>query len=668
MLRPEKMTRVVVVGSIDSLGVTIERLYELGALHLIDFTDQDEDFKIGQPLSRASAASQKLLKLRAMIRSLEIDEHKPSEPLQVREIEGKLDQALVTMDLNISGKVESKQRIQSLIREKETEIRALEPFASFDLSVGDFREYSNVAVSVGICRTDPEPSLRGKVGDHELFKTENPGGIAIALFIGKDSQVEAARILAEHGFQEIKLPEVDGRIDEIVARNRREIKEVEGDLSRIEAELDDSRRHFADLIVASEEHLAIEVEKAETPLRIATSTHSFVMDGWMPSAQAKEIHEGLDKTCCGLAFVETLPEAKDDEPPVKLRNPHIMKPFEFFLSLVSTPRYKEVDPTFMLFITFPLFFGFMIGDLGFGAGLALLGLTIRLKFKESPDLSRLGTIILAGGLVASIFGLFVFAEAFGVPFHPPAEAHDEYSWESVASIPIHPVLDKMHDIKEMLAISIFAGWLHLTVGFVLGFINHFGHNNKHAFAKVAWLLILFGMFAEMMLIAGNAAWTSEMANSTILAPLPDITTAIAGITVSIPAVAFILVGVIALPFTEGAMALSEVVGLFTNLVSYTRLAALAVGKGAMALAFNSMLLPLVFESGNVAFIVLGALALFVTQMFFVFFLGALSAGIQAIRLNYVEFFLKFFEGGGTDFEPLSYERKHSVAETRGQEA
>jgi V/A-type H+-transporting ATPase subunit I len=112
--------------------------------------------------------------------------------------------------------------------------------------------------------------------------------------------------------------------------------------------------------------------------------------------------------------------------------------------------------------------------------------------------------------------------------------------------------------------------------------------------------------------------------------------------------------------TEGLLALSEVIGLFTNLVSYTRLAALAVGKGAMALAFNTMLFPLIFESGNIGLVIVGAIALFVTQMFFVFFLGALSAGIQAIRLNYVEFFLKFFEGGGKEFSPLSYVRKHSV--------
>jgi len=147
----------------------------------------------------------------------------------------------------------------------------------------------------------------------------------------------------------------------------------------------------------------------------------------------------------------------------------------------------------------------------------------------------------------------------------------------------------------------------------------------------------------------------------LLAWVPDADMSVAGVKVSVPALAFIVAGVVGLSLTEGPMALSEVIGLFTNLVSYTRLAALAVGKGAMALAFNTMLFPLIFESHNVGIIIAGVLALFVTQMFFVFFLGALSAGIQAIRLNYVEFFLKFFEGGGKEFSPLRYLRRHSVA-------
>jgi V/A-type H+-transporting ATPase subunit I len=669
MLRPEEMTRAIVVGSIDSLDVTIECLYELGVLHLIDFTEQDEEFKIGKPLAKASDASQKLLKLRSMIRSLEIEDHRPSEIRNTREIDSTLEQALVTLDLNTSKKAEARQKIQSLIREKESEITVLEPFAPFGIPVEDYEGFETIFSSVGFCKTDPEPDLRSRLPQIEVMKNPRKADLAVAVFAKVEDKAEVARILADHGFQEAKLPKVKGLPNAIIASNKTEVRLLEKDMVRIEKDLEAIRKKFADLIVASEEHLSIEVLKAETPLRIATSENSFVIDGWIPTQKAGELQTSLNSLCCGLAFVETIPIEEHDEPPVKLKNPKPVRPFEFFISLVSTPKYDEVDPTIVLFITFPLFFGFMIGDLGFGLGLFALGLVMRLKLKGYPDLHKLGAIVLAGGLIASIFGLFVFCEAFGVPFHPPEEAHDEHSWEVVANIPLHPVLDKMHDIKELLALSILAGWVHLTLGFVLGAVNHFKHDRKHALAKVAWLLILFGFFEEMMSIAGNATITSEFINGTILSPIPDSIATLAGIQVSLPAVAFIVVGVIALPITEGPLALSEVVGLFTNLISYTRLAALAVGKGAMALAFNSMLFPLIFESHNIIYIIAGALALFVTQMFFVFFLGALSAGIQAIRLNYVEFFLKFFEGGGKDFQPLSYERKYSFAgKIRKQEA
>ena len=661
MLRPEEMTRAVVVGSIESLDVTIECLYELGVLHLIDFTEQDEEFKIGEPLPSASEASQKLLKLRAMIRALSIDSHKPAERMATSDIRRTLDQALVTLDLNTSKKAEAKQRIQSLIRDKESEIKALEPIAPFGIPVEDYEGYETIFSMVGICRADPEAALRARLPGAEVLRNPRKGDVAVAVFGMAADRPEATRILAEHGFQELKLPKAAGDPSAIISKNRADIAALEKDLVRIEGDLEAIRKKFADLIIASEEDLSIEVMKAETPLRIAATTNSFVMDGWLPTSKVDELQKSLNSLCCGLAFVETLPKEAGDEPPVLLRNPKPVKPFEFFIDLVSTPKYEEVDPTIVLFLTFPLFFGFMIGDLGFGLGLAALGAVMRLKLKGSPDLQKLGTIVLAGGIMASLFGLLVFAEAFGVPFHPPEAHPDEHSWESVADIPIHPVLDKMTDIKEMLALSLLAGWVHLTLGFVLGFVNQIHHNRKHAFAKVAWLLILLGLFIEIMYIAGSATWTSEFVNGTVLAWVPDAGTAVAGIQVSIPALAFILAGVVGLPLTEGAMALSEVVGLFTNLVSYTRLAALAVGKGAMALAFNTMLFPLIFESHNIGIAIVGVVALFVTQMFFVFFLGALSAGIQAIRLNYVEFFLKFFEGGGKEFSPLRYLRKHSVA-------
>jgi V/A-type H+-transporting ATPase subunit I len=664
MLRPEEMTRVVVVGSIDSLDATIECLYELGVLHLIDFTKQDEEFKIGRPLSKASAASQKLLKLRSMIRTLEIEEHKPGQKLSIDDINKELEQALVTLDLNTSSKAETRQKILTLMREKEGEVRALTPFRSLGIHVEDYEGYDNISSFTGTCLTDPTTALESAVKDIEVFAESRKGDLVVAVFVRNEKKAEVAKILAEHNFQEIKMPKLKGSADEIISSNLAEVKDLETDLKRIESDIESIRKKFADFIVSSEEYLAIEVLKAETPLRIASSENSFIVDGWIPVSKVQDIQVGLDALCCGLSYVETVQPEKEEEPPVKLRNPKLVGPFEFFIGLVSTPKYEEIDPTLVLFITFPLFFGFMVGDLGFGLGLVALGAVMRWKLKGYPDLYRLGAIIVAGGVLASIFGLFVFAEAFGVPFHPPAASPDEDSWEALANIPIHPMLDKMRDIKEMLAISLVAGWLHLSLGFGLGFVNNYDHNKKHAVAKVAWFIILFGLFAEIMTIAGSATATSSFINSTVLAPLPDASTSLASIKLSLPAVVFIVIGVIVLPFTEGALALTEVIGLFTNLVSYTRLAALAVGKGAMALAFNSMLFPLIFESNNIGIIIGGAAALFVTQMFFVFFLGSLSAGIQAIRLNYVEFFLKFFEGGGTDFSPLKYERKYSMAEAK----
>lgn len=661
MLRPEEMTRAVVVGSIDSLDATIECLYELGILHLIDFTKQDEEFKLGQPLPQASDASKKLLKLRSMMRALEIEEHRPEDKLHVSHIQTKMDQALVTLDLNTTSKAEAKQRILALIREKETEIRALTPFKGFGIPVEDYEGYDTISTFAGTCKTDPSEAILTRIGETEVFKEVSKEGIAIAVFVRNEDKAEMARILSEHNFQEVKLPKLKGNPQNIIDANVSQIKDLEADLRRIEGDIESIRKQFADFIISSEEHLAIEVLKAETPLRIATSANSFVIDGWIPASRLGEIQTGLESLCCGLAFIETLPFQKEEEPPVKLRNPKPVKPFEFFINLVSTPKYEEIDPTLILFITFPLFFGFMIGDLGFGLSLFALGAVIRWKFKSSPDLYKLGAIILAGGFMASVFGMFVFAEAFGVPFHPPEESPNEHSWEVIANIPIHPLLDKMRDSMEMIAISLVAGWIHLTVGFAFGFVNHYPHSKRHAVGKIAWLLVLFGLFTEMMVIAGGATQTSHFMNSTVLSPIPDMSADIIGIKVSMPALGLIVSGVLGIAVFEGAMALTEVVGVFTNLVSYARLAAMAIGKGAVAVAFNFMLFPLIFESGNIVIAILGVLALFVSQAFFVFFIGALSSGIQAIRLNYVEFFLKFFEGGGTDFSPLSYERKYSTA-------
>ncbi len=660
MLKPERMARTVIVGALDGIDAAIECLYELGALHLIDFTQPDNDFKLGHPLPAASTASQRLLKLRSMVRSLELEGHKPAERLPIPEIESKMEQALVTLDLNTAAKAESRQKIQSLIREKETEIDAISPFESFGIPIEEYEGYETISVITGACSSDPQNDISSSLKDFEFFEEPRQGAFTVALFVRSEYKADAAKVLSSHGFQELKLPKLKGTPKDIIVKNSAEVATLNKDLARVEKDLESIRKRFADLIIASEEHLSIEVLKAETPLRIAESANSFVIDGWVPESVAVSLKDRLEKDSCGKTYVETIRAAKDEEPPTKLMHSLAIRPYEFFINLVSTPKYTELDPTAVIFVVFPLFFGFMLGDLGLGLGLMALGLFMRLKLKSSRDLMRLGTIVLVAGMISSIFGLFVYCEAFGVPFHPPVDNPGEASWENVANIPLSPLINKLVDVKEMLALSIVAGWIHLTLGLLFGVVNN-RHNPKHAFGKLAWLLILFGIFEEIMAVAGNASQTSKFFNGTLFTAIPSTTLSVIGIKVSSTALGVAVAGILALPFTEGAIAMSEILSVFANLVSYARLAALGVGHGAMGLAFNSMLFPLMFGP-NIIIAVLGWITLVFAVMFFVFFLGSLSIGIQAIRLNYVEFFLKFFEGGGKDFAPLEYSRKFSVAE------
>ena len=127
-----------------------------------------------------------------------------------------------------------------------------------------------------------------------------------------------------------------------------------------------------------------------------------------------------------------------------------------------------------------------------------------------------------------------------------------------------------------------------------------------------------------------------------------------GILVPYASIVFLVAGVVLVVAGEGAIALAEVMGVFSNILSYTRLGAIGVAKGAMAFAFNILIIPMM-AGGEIGWAVLGCILLVLAHML-VFMLGSLSSGIQALRLNLVEYFMKFFKGGGIKFVPFGKER------------
>ncbi len=657
MLRPEPMSRVLLVGPRDSLDEVTEILYELKLVHLVDYKGEDEVFKIGKPFDKAARISEDLIKLRSITSILKVDKAKtPAEA----EVSRDLRQSIATLELNIVEEDSSRKKTEALLSDLNLQITELEPFAELGLNLEMYRGYESLEVFVGRVTREIE-GLEKVSPDHEIFQSEN----LVAIFVPKEKSDVTRDVLLRQGFSGLTIPKGTGDPQSVLAGLKEDRDKWQKRLVKINERLEKLRDRYAGFIVAAEKQLGVEIEKAEAPLRFATSDHTFVIDGWIPEARYDALQSKL--RVIGSIHISKLEESPGEESPTLLRNAKPVKPFESFVHLFSTPASKELDPTIIFAVIFPIFFGFMIGDAGYGGVWLILGI-IALRKLGKGGFRDLVFAVTLGGFFAFIFGLFLFGEAFGMPFiAPPPTTHDPnpMGWDRSLgiSIPIASVFHKLENPVELILLSMLAAFVHLGCGFVFGFINEWRHKKKHAIAKLAWLIILLGL--AILITARFARWPGfgQDVYNTLFGWIPQ-----GGIVMEqmgfmshnpIPfvSVGMLIGGAVTLVVTESVLAPIEITGLLANVVSYARLAGVAVAKAATATAFNTIVFTVAAPGG--ALIIIGLLLAFVFHML-LFFLGAVSAGIQAVRLNYVEFFLKFFKGNGTRFRPFGLEKTQEV--------
>lgn len=672
MLLPEKMTKVLIAGSKDKLKDTTDVLYSVESVHPIDFSPDEEGFSLGAPLPSASDASQKLLKLRAAEKDLEIEEKATKDKIEVSRVYGELNQALAAIDTDLAKAVEGKNAVQGRIHDLENQKKLLEPFQGLPVNLELYRGYKALAVFSGSVRNDPEAQLVQALKRFEVFKSKD--GKFVAVFVAREEAAEAQRVLVQNGFTEVPAPAGTGSPAEVAKGIDEESARLHKSLEEANTSLDKLRKQHEALILASDEELSIQVEKAEFPLRVGTSEHAFVVDAWVPAKSVDALKAAVSSKCgesVSVEALETVPRREHlhpeeahggaasahvlEEPPTNVVQKKPLSFFSYLTELINTPKYGEIDPTNVIAITFPLFFGLMVGDVGYGIPFMLLG-ALGLRKCRSQEWRTISTMLLFGGVWATIFGMFLFGEAFGMHFSPQwvptTTSHVDYpygnelSWSSMLhmNLPQIGIISKLNNVKLFLYATIWIGFAHLALGYAIGIYNEtIRHGFKHAFFhKIGWTMILIGG-------AFLFSWIIDLLILNLPVGVTDPRFIISMVLI-IPGIAISFKG-------EGGAAILELPALMSNVVSYTRLAAIGMSKAGMALAFNMIAIEMIAPAGGI--MIIFAMLIFMLGHLMIFILAVISAGIHGIRLHYVELFQKFFEGGGLAFNPLKIVRKYT---------
>ncbi len=622
-----KMTRIEMMGERDYFKNCIEILYDMGVVHLIDLNPVIKDQTTSFRPSESSIAE---IGDTSIQENLQQKVHHALQIIPKPELVEDVDKQLVeekswdNIQTRVTTLIQEIEDIYQQIEEKNKHLtvaskyeRILEIFAPILENFETMKDYTLLGLTI-----DPKyksaiiPLLNREVGaitsgDFYVITKDTGDMVAIVLLYNRRYEEPISQLLFQNDIREIQMPsDLAGKpfneaLSILLNQQRTLPKEIEELNQKLTDIAKKERKTLEALYLRLEDQLSL----SRVMSKMINSDHTFVIRGWVPKKYFKKLQKRLESELPSTLYVKELPikKGESEDVPVCVSNPKPIRPFEQFMSILPLPKYGAVDPTPVVAIFFPIFFGMMLGDIAYGAIALAGGIYLKWKFRK-PVMQDVSYIVIISALMTILFG-FLYGELFGT---------------FAEHIGLHPLwMDRMKAMIPLLILTIGIGAFQVLFGIFISIYQSLKERIfKHALGNVGTIFALCGIFFLI----------SHLVH---LLPKATFTAGVVLLIVSLPLMIY----------AEGIISILEVISVIGNILSYARIMAIGISSAIIAMVANKF-------GGIIGNIIMAAIVVCLMHALNLV-LGLFSPTIHSIRLHYVEFFKQFYQFGGKRFEPFA---------------
>lgn len=628
------MKRLTIVALQSDEEAILRALQNIGAVQIIKQEDGAESIAV------SSEAMEKLKRLEEASRALSGYEKKPSMFTPKPEVERgeflrlKDSEEPIILCTEIERINDSVSKCDSEITSTENLLRSMEPWKELDnVKIEDIRPTKHANIVAGFIPVKNMDEASELSIDITRVSADSKNYAVIIACHRSDEGLMMSR-LREFGFTAYNFGGMTGTPRHAYNTLWDRLESLKKQRKDLIHELEKLSERGTELRAAADAQGA-EYELDMAREDILHSASAFLIEAWVREDEAMKVDQTL-RSVTNAYYIEARDPAEDEIPPTVVQNNRFIKPFESITNLYSRPDHRGIDATPLMAPFYLLFFAMMLSDTGYGLLLFLGGLLFKKLKKPTGMMNDLTQVIAMGGLATAIVGPFI-GTFFGMSFNQ--------LFLGTETGPFPLLMDPLGDAMSMLILCCGLGIVHMIFGLCIKMYMFIKRGDKETaiFDCMSWIFIIIGLVG-MIGVPGFAA--------------PFAIIALVGVFMILLFAGRAKKGIKRL--TKGVGSLYDITGWMSDIVSYARIFAMGLVTGAMGEVFNTLggMLSGAFPGIMKIVGVIAAIAVLIALHGFSLFMNTLGSFSHTARLQYIEFYGKFYEAGGREFKPLGYHTKN----------